>query len=115
MLAAEAAADALAGRGVHAAVADLRWLNPLDEEAIERLVRAGTDRVLIVHEANVTGGFGAEIAARIGEQHFDYLDAPVRRVGVPDVRIPPAPALQAALLPSAAAIERAAELLAVED
>jgi pyruvate/2-oxoglutarate/acetoin dehydrogenase E1 component len=113
-LAAEEAADALAARGINATVVDLRWLAPLDDEAIAAAV-ARTNRVLVAHEANVTGGFGAEIAARIGERHFGDLDAPVRRVGAPDVRIPPAPALQEALLPSAASIEQAAERLAVED
>jgi 2-oxoisovalerate dehydrogenase E1 component len=113
-LAAEQAADALAGRGIHATVVDLRWLAPLDDEAIAAAVFR-TNRVLVAHDANVTGGFGAEVAARIGERHFGDLDAPVRRVGAPDVRIPPTPALQEALLPSAASIERAAERLAVED
>jgi 2-oxoisovalerate dehydrogenase E1 component len=113
-LAAEEAADALAGRGIEATVVDLRWLAPLDDEAIATAV-ARTNRVLVAHEANVTGGFGAEIAARIGERHFSELDAPVRRVGAPDVRIPPAPALQEALLPSAASIERAAQQLVIED
>jgi 2-oxoisovalerate dehydrogenase E1 component len=113
-LAAEEAADALAGRGIEATVVDLRWLAPLDDEAIAAAVRR-TNRVLVAHEANVTGGFGAEIAARIGERHFGDLDAPVRRVGAPDVRIPPTPALQGALLPSAASIERAAEQLVTED
>jgi 2-oxoisovalerate dehydrogenase E1 component len=114
VLAAEKAANALAGRGIDAAVVDLRWLAPLDDEAIAAAVQR-TNRVLVAHEANLTGGFGAEIAARIGERHFGDLDAPVRRVGAPDVRIPPTPALQEALLPSAASIERAAERLAVED
>jgi 2-oxoisovalerate dehydrogenase E1 component len=113
-LAAEEAADSLAARGIHATVVDLRWLSPLDDETIGAAV-ARTNRVLVAHEANVTGGFGAEIAARIGERHFGDLDAPVRRVGAPDVRIPPAPVLQEALLPSAASIEQAAERLAVED
>jgi 2-oxoisovalerate dehydrogenase E1 component len=113
-LAAEAAAEALAGRGVEATVVDLRWLAPLDDEAIAAAV-GQTNRVLIAHEANVTGGFGAEIAARIGERHFGDLDAPVRRVGTPDVRLPAAPALQAALLPSADSIARAAERLALEE
>ena len=90
---AEEAADALAGRGIDATVVDLRWLAPLDDEAIAAAV-ARTNRVLVAHEANLTGGFGAEIAARIGERHFGDLDAPVRRVGAPDVRIPPAPVLQ---------------------
>ena len=113
-LAAEEAADALARRGIEVTVVDLRWLSPLDDEAIAAAV-SRTNRVLVAHEANVTGGFGAEIAARIGERHFEELDAPVRRVGAPDVRIPPAPALQEALLPSAASIERAAEQLLGED
>jgi 2-oxoisovalerate dehydrogenase E1 component len=106
-----AAADALRAEGVAAAVADLRWLNPLDGAAIERLVRASSGRVLIVHEANLTGGFGAELAARIQEQHFDYLDAPVARLGVPDAPMPSAPALQAALLPDATGIVAAAKTL----
>ncbi|MBD0282116.1 MAG: hypothetical protein ICV69_07995 [Thermoleophilaceae bacterium] len=110
-LAAEEAAEALAGRGIEATVVDLRWLAPLDDEAIAAAV-GRTNRVLIAHEANVTGGFGAEIAAFIGERHFD---APVRRVGAPDVRLPAAPALQAALLPSADSIARAAERLALEE
>jgi 2-oxoisovalerate dehydrogenase E1 component len=111
--AAEEAADGLAGRGIDATVVDLRWLAPLDDEAIAQAV-VRTNRVLVAHEANVTGGFGAEIAARIGERHFGELDAPVQRVGTPDVRIPPTPALQEALLPSAASIELAAERLVVE-
>jgi 2-oxoisovalerate dehydrogenase E1 component len=113
-LAAEQAAAALAGRGIEATVVDLRWLAPLDDDAIAAAVERA-NRVLVAHEANLTGGFGAEIAARIGERHFEDLDAPVRRVGAPDVRIPPTPALQEALLPSAASIERAAERLAVQD
>jgi 2-oxoisovalerate dehydrogenase E1 component len=114
VLAAEQAAAALAGRGIEATVVDLRWLAPLDDEAIAAAVERA-NRVLVVHEANLTGGFGAEIAARIGERHFEHLDAPVRRVGAPDVRIPPTPALQEALLPSAASIEEAAERVAVQD
>jgi 2-oxoisovalerate dehydrogenase E1 component len=113
-LAAEEAAEALAGRGVEATVVDLRWLAPLDDGAIATAVER-TNRVVIAHEANLTGGFGAEIAARIVERHFGELDAPVRRVGAPDVRLPPAPSLQAALLPSADSIAKAAENLAVEE
>ena len=86
---------------------DLRWLAPLDDAAIAAAVER-TGRVLVAHEANVTGGFGAEVAARIGERCSTALDAPVRRLGAPDTRIPPAPGLQAALLPSAEAIARAA-------
>jgi 2-oxoisovalerate dehydrogenase E1 component len=111
-LAAEEAAETLAGRGVEATVVDLRWLAPLDDDAIAAAVQR-TNRVLIAHEANVTGGFGAEIAARIAERHFGDLDAPVERVGAPDTRLPPTPALQAALLPSADSIARAVERLAL--
>ncbi len=106
-LLAEQAAEQLAADGIEATVLDLRWLAPLDDAAIVAAVER-TGRVLVAHEANVTGGFGAEIAARIGETLFDSLDAPVRRLGAPDTRIPPAPGLQAALLPSAEAIVRAA-------
>jgi 2-oxoisovalerate dehydrogenase E1 component len=105
------AAEQLAAQGINVAVADLRWLNPLDEPTIARLVRSSRGRVLIAHEANVTGGFGAELAARIQSDHFDYLDAPVARLGVPDSRIPSAPALQQALLPDAADVVRALETL----
>lgn len=92
------AAERLAEEGVQASVLDLRWLSPLDDEAIGEVV-SRCQRVLIVHEANVTGGFGAEVAARIADRHLFDLDGPVRRVGSPDVRYPSAPVLQEALLP----------------
>jgi 2-oxoisovalerate dehydrogenase E1 component len=96
--AALAAADKLGADGIQASVLDLRWLSPLDDEAIAEAV-SRCHRVLICHEANVTGGFGAEVAARIASEHLYELDAPVRRVGSPDVRYPSAPILQEALLP----------------
>jgi 2-oxoisovalerate dehydrogenase E1 component len=108
------AGERLAAENVEATIVDLRWLNPLDEEAIARAVRGGAGRVLVAHEANVTGGFGAEIAARICGAHFDYLDAPVARVGVDDSRIPSAPALQRALVPDADAVLAAARELIAE-
>lgn len=95
-----AAAEALAAEGLEVAVLDLRWLAPLDEEAIAAVVVDSGGRVVVAHEANITGGFGAEIAARITEHHFDLLDAPVIRVGAPDVRIPSAPSLQRELIPT---------------
>jgi 2-oxoisovalerate dehydrogenase E1 component len=107
-----AAAERLAADGVEACVVDLRWLDPLDDETIERVVRASAGRVLVVHEANLTGGFGAEVAARVHERHFDYLDAPVARLGAPDTRMPSAPSLQRALLPDADAIVRTVRALA---
>ncbi|HEY9409229.1 MAG TPA: thiamine pyrophosphate-dependent enzyme [Jiangellaceae bacterium] len=106
-----AAADDLAAAGIEASVVDLRWLNPLDLDTVERVVRASGGRILVVHEANVTGGFGAELAARLHERLFGVLDRPVARLGAPDTRIPAAPALQEALLPGAAAIVRAATAL----
>lgn len=108
------AAEQLAEAGIEATVVDLRWLSPLDDETIERVVRASRGRVLVVHEANVTGGFGAEVAARIQERHFDWLDAPVARLGTPDVRIPSAPSLQRALLPDAARIADVARALVTD-
>jgi 2-oxoisovalerate dehydrogenase E1 component len=106
-----AAAEAVAAHGIEASVLDLRWLAPLDEEALLAAVSASGGRVLIVHEANVTGGFGAEVAARIVEKKLYELDAPVRRLGAPDTRIPAGPRLQEALLPTADKI--AAEIRAL--
>jgi 2-oxoisovalerate dehydrogenase E1 component len=103
------AADQLAGEGIAAALLDLRWLSPLDEEALAEVAARAGGRVLVVHEANRTGGVGAEIAARLAEQ---YPGAVVRRLGAPDVRIPAAPVLQEALLPRANAIAAAARELA---
>ena len=96
---AEAAAEQLAAEGIDAAVLDLRWLTPLDDRELFALARE-LRRVLVVHEANLTGGFGAEVAARVAENAFGELIAPVMRLATPDVRMPAAPALQAALLPS---------------
>jgi 2-oxoisovalerate dehydrogenase E1 component len=105
------AAEELESLGISATVLDLRWLAPLDEEAIFREM-ATAGKVLIVHEANLTGGFGAEIAARIVERHFDKLKAPILRLGAPDVRMPAAPALQNELVPTVRDIVRAASGLA---
>ncbi|MEN9938677.1 MAG: hypothetical protein RLZZ387_5256 [Chloroflexota bacterium] len=78
------AAEALAREGLEAEVLDLRTLAPLDREAILATVRK-TGRALVLHEDNLTGGVGGEVAALIGEHAFEYLDAPVRRIGAPDV------------------------------
>lgn len=106
-----AAADELAASGIEATVLDLRWLRPLDDESIARVVAATSGRVVVVHEANVSGGLGAEVAARITEAHFDRLAAPVVRIGTPEVRMPSAPVLQEALLPSRSDIVDAARKL----
>lgn len=93
-----AAAERLAAEGIEAEVIDLRSLKPLDWERIARSVRT-THRALVVHEACRTGGVGAELAARIGEELFDWLDAPVGRVGAKDVPMPFSPPLEKYVLP----------------
>lgn len=92
--------------GIDAGLVDLRWLNPLDLDTIASQVRTST-RVLVAHEANMTGGFGAEVVARITEACFFDLDQPPRRVALPDVRVPAAPTLQAGLVPTAKTIAEA--------
>lgn len=94
------AAAALKDSGVDAAVLDLRWLAPLDDAAIAAVIAATGGRVVVLHEANLTGGFGAEIAARVASTHFSELAAPIVRIGLPDVRVPAATVLQQALVPS---------------
>jgi pyruvate dehydrogenase E1 component beta subunit len=107
------AAESLASVGVSVEVIDLRTLLPLDMKTIAGSV-SKTHRVLIAHEAVRNAGFGAEIAARIGSELFDDLDAPVERVGCRFAPIPFAPELERALLPGSAEIVRAAqELLGV--
>jgi 2-oxoisovalerate dehydrogenase E1 component len=106
------AADRLAELGQSASVLDLRWLRPLDDAAIDQVVREAGGRVIVAHEANLTGGFGAEVAARISERHFGELVAPVLRVAALDTRIPAAPALQRAVIPGVQAILDAAAFLA---
>lgn len=105
-----AAAEELASDGVDADVVDLRWLSPLDlGPVVESVGRTG--RCLVVHEANLTGGFGAEVAAQVSEGAWAALVAPVGRVGLPDLPMPAAPALQRAAAPSAASIADAARRL----
>jgi 2-oxoisovalerate dehydrogenase E1 component beta subunit len=94
------AANELAEEGIDATVLDLRTLAPLDREAVLDAARH-TGKILIVHEDNLTGGFGAEIAALIAEHAFDSLDAPVRRLASPDVpAMPFAEAQEEFCLPS---------------
>lgn len=96
-------AEELAAEGVSAEVIDLRWLSPFDHARVIDSVRK-TSRLAIVQEANVTGGFGAEVAARVGNEAFYSLDAPILRIGTPDLRMPAAPVLQAAVVPDATTI-----------
>lgn len=78
------AAEKLAGEGVEVEVVDLRTLYPVDKQTVLESVRK-TGKALIVHEDNLTGGYGGEIAAIIAEEAFTDLDAPVRRLCGPDV------------------------------
>jgi acetoin:2,6-dichlorophenolindophenol oxidoreductase subunit beta len=94
-------------------VIDLRSLVPLDMETILDSVRR-TGRLLIVHEAVQDFGAGAEIAARVGDQLFDELRTPVKRLGTPTVPMPFSPDLEKSLLPTSKAVSAAAEALVAE-
>jgi 2-oxoisovalerate dehydrogenase E1 component beta subunit len=107
-----AAAETLAGEGIECTVVDLLTLSPLDRETVLESAKA-TGKVLIVHEDNLTGGLGGEIAAIIAEHAFEYLDAPIRRVAGPDV--PPMPyhhAMEDFFMPNREKIAGAARELA---
>ena len=97
--------------GLSVEVIDLRSLLPMDDEAIVATVKK-TNRVLVVHEDTVTGGIAGEITARINELCFEWLDAPVRRVGAHDVPLPYAPQLEDFVLPQTSDIVRAVRRLA---
>ncbi len=84
--------------GIDAEIIDLRSLTPYDWEAIAESVRK-TSRVLIAHEDMLSWGYGAEIAARIGDDLFHDLDAPVRRIGAMDTFVAYQPALEDVILP----------------
>jgi acetoin:2,6-dichlorophenolindophenol oxidoreductase subunit beta len=104
------AADRLAERGISVEVIDPRTLQPLDIDTIVASVRK-TNRVCVVHEAVRFGGVGAEIAAQVQEAAFDYLDAPVARVGAPFSPVPFSPVLEAEYFPSVASITAQIEAL----
>jgi pyruvate/2-oxoglutarate/acetoin dehydrogenase E1 component len=97
--------------GVSAEVLDLRTLAPMDDAAIEATVRK-TNKVLIVHEDTRTGGVAGEIAARINERSFEWLDGPIMRVTAHDVPLPYAPTLEDFVLPQTDDIVKAARWLA---
>ncbi|HVM53556.1 MAG TPA: dehydrogenase E1 component subunit alpha/beta [Acidimicrobiales bacterium] len=92
------AAATMAADGVEIEVLDLRTLIPWDREAVATSVRK-TARVLVVHEDVLTCGFGAEVAAWIGEHCFEHLDAPVRRLAASDNHVPYEPTMEQATLP----------------
>jgi 2-oxoisovalerate dehydrogenase E1 component beta subunit len=95
---ADEAAGRLADDGVSVEVLDLRTLIPWDRERVLDSVRR-CSKVLVLHEDTRTGGFGAEIAATIAEESFEYLDAPVRRLAAPDSPVPFSPVLEKAFIP----------------
>jgi len=97
--------------GLSVEIIDLRTLRPLDDEAIEATTK-NTNRVLVVHEDTRTGGIAGEIAARINEKCFAWLDAPVLRVTAHDVPLPYAPQLEDFVLPQTSDIVTAARALA---
>jgi 2-oxoisovalerate dehydrogenase E1 component len=92
------AAKQAAEQGVEVEVIDLRSLNPYDWKAIERSVKK-TNRVIVAYEDSISWGYGAEIAARIASDLFDYLDAPVRRVAALDCFVSYTPDVEDATLP----------------
>ena len=106
------AAGWLAEDGIEAEVIDPRTLVPLDVEAVADSV-ARTGRAVIAHEAVASGGFGAELAARLQEAAFDSLEAPIQRVGAPFTPVPVSPPLEDAYRPGAERIHAAA-LAAIE-
>lgn len=100
-----AAADALANEGIDSEVIDVATLQPLDADTILASVEK-TGRLVVVHEAPLTAGYGAEISARIAEHGLLSLQAPVARVTAPDVVVP-LPQLESAYMPGRARIEEA--------
>jgi pyruvate dehydrogenase E1 component beta subunit len=92
------AAESLAAEGISVEVIDPRTIAPLDIETILTSVKK-TGRLVIAHEANLTCGIGAEIAAQVGYRAFDFLQAPIERVAAKDSPVPFAPVLEREILP----------------
>ena len=100
------AAKRLEQQGISVEIIDLRTLVPYDWEAIAESVKK-TSRVIVAHEDPISYGYGAEIAARISNELFEYLDAPVRRVGATDTFVGYAPQLEDFILPQSEDVENA--------
>ncbi|MBA3323516.1 MAG: dehydrogenase [Pyrinomonadaceae bacterium] len=101
-----AAKQAEQQHGISVEVIDLRTLAPYDWAAVEQSVKK-TNRLLVAHEDTLTHGFGAEIAARVADELFEYLDAPVRRVAALDTFVAYAPQVEDAILPQVEDVARA--------
>jgi 2-oxoisovalerate dehydrogenase E1 component len=106
-----AAANQLADQGTSVEVLDLRTLSPWDQDAVYASVKK-TNRVVVVYEDSISWGYGAEIAARIADDCFAWLDAPVRRVASTDTFVGYAPRLEDAILPQVEGIKQACEEIA---
>jgi 2-oxoisovalerate dehydrogenase E1 component beta subunit len=104
------AAEILAKEGVQTEVLDMRSLQPLDEDALLETAMK-TNKVIVLHEACLTGGAGGELAARIAEKAFDFLDGPVIRVAAKDTPVPYSPPLEQAFLPQVEDVLEAAKKL----
>ena len=104
------AARALEGKGISTEILDLRSLSPVDWDAIAASVRK-TSKVLVLTEDSLSWGYGAELAARIGETHYTELDGPVRRLAATDTFVGYAPELEDFILPQTGDIARAVEEL----
>jgi 2-oxoisovalerate dehydrogenase E1 component len=102
---------AAAASGVDAEILDLRTLSPWDRDAVLASVQK-THRCLIVHEDNLTAGFGAEIAAFIAKEAFFSLDAPIERLAMPDIPSPHSPLLLEAAVPGVDSITQAIQQIA---
>jgi 2-oxoisovalerate dehydrogenase E1 component len=98
-------------RGLSIEILDLRSLNPVDWDAIAQSVKK-TSKVLVLTEDSLSWGYGAELAARIAEEHYAELDGPVRRLGATDTFVAYAPELEDFILPQTSDILKAAEELA---
>lgn len=93
------AAKKMEDEGYSVEVIDIRTITPLDEETIFNSVKK-TNKAIVIHEDTLTGGFGGEIAARISDSCFQYLDGPVKRIAALDSHIPYSPILESAVLPN---------------
>jgi pyruvate/2-oxoglutarate/acetoin dehydrogenase E1 component len=102
------ASEILAEQNIDAEIVDLRTLKPLDMDTVRTSIKK-TCRAVIVHEACLTGGFGAELCALIQEQLFDQLKAPVKRVAARDVPMPFSPGMEDFCLPKVADVVAAAQ------
>jgi 2-oxoisovalerate dehydrogenase E1 component len=103
-------AEAIASAGDAVELIDLRTIAPWDRDAVLSSVKK-TGRCLIVHEDNLTAGFGAEIAGTLAQEAFWHLDAPVERLAPRDIPVPYHPELLDAVIPTVAAIQAAVDRL----